>query len=100
MAAIITYHSGGASPRFGSGHEMPVRPRQSGENQSLTVSGTAAPGTVAVEDCIARVLVEDDCWIVVGEGAVATVTNGMPLVAGDVEEFALRKGERVSVIAR
>ena len=100
MAAIITYHQGGASPRFGSGHEMPVRPRQTGNSESLAVSGTAANGTVAEEDCIARVLVEDDCWIVAGKTAIATVSNGMPLVAGDVEEFSLRAGERISVIAR
>lgn len=100
MAAIITYHPSIGSPNYGTGREMPVRPRQLGDNQSLAVSGTAANGTTAASPCIARVFAEEDCWVLAGASAVATTANGMPMATGMAEDFALAGGERISVIAR
>ena len=100
MPAIITYHPSGGSPAYGTGHSLPVRPRQLGNNESLAVSGTAANGTAAASPCVARVFAEEDCWVAQGAGAVATTANGTPFAAGTSDDFYLVAGERISVIAR
>ena len=100
MPAILTYHTSSGSPSFGTGQPIPVRPRQIGSNESLTISAAAVHGTPVQTAMVCRILAEEKCWVATGKDVVATLTNGTPYAAGGIEDLHLGEGERVSVIAR
>lgn len=68
--------------------------------EQVTFTTSTATTYAAARDCIVCVTADADAYVVAGAAAVATPTTGHRVVSGDQFVLAVKKGDKVALVAK